>query len=229
MDNTTIFARARRLVNVNSVQWTDADMLLDANVIYHDIIETIANAVWEDLMIRAFWADTVTGQTWYDLQEATALITWHKKIKRVSVQYSSTDTYPKVLNEVSQNGLPLSLEYYAENTAPADAFFFLNWNKIHIFPAPSEDIIEAIEIKSAITPIDLVNWWAEALNLIPRQFHDTLVQGMIQFELQHLGKINEKNDAINNYERLKNDLVTKLSDRVTAPLVWLLPNLWHLE
>jgi hypothetical protein len=42
------------------------------------------------------------------------------------VFYKSTDLYPKVLNEVSQNGLPLSLDYYAENTAPADAFFFLN-------------------------------------------------------------------------------------------------------
>lgn len=229
MDNTTIFARARRLINVNSIQWTDTDMLLDANVIYHDIVETIVNAVWEDLMIRAFNADSVTGQSAYDLQEATALVVWHKKIKRVSVQYSSTDTYPKVLNEVAQNWLPLALEYYEQNTATADAFFFLNGNKIHIFPAPSEDIIDAIEIKSAITPIDLVTGWAEALNLIPRQFHDTLVQGMIQFELQHLWKINEKNDAISNYERLKNDLVTKLSDRITAPLYWLQPDLSHLE
>jgi hypothetical protein len=42
---------------------------------------------------------------------------------------------------------------------------------------------------------------------------------MIQYELGHLGKINEKNDAISNYERLKNVMVTELSDRVTAPLV----------
>ena len=229
MDNTTIFARARRRINVNSVQWTDADMLLDANTVYHDMIETIINAVWEDLFMRSFKSDTVIGQTWYDLQEATSILPWHKKIKRIEVFYKSTDLYPKVLNEVSQNGLPLSLDYYAENTAPADAFFFLNWNKAHIFPAPTEEIIEWVDIISAITPIDLVLGWAEALNLIPRQFHNTIVEWMIQYELGHLGKIKEKNDAIANYERLKNEMVTFLSDRVTTPLVWLLPNLSHLE
>ena len=229
MDNATIFARARRRINVNDVQRTDADMLLDLNTVYHDLIELIVNAVWEDLFIRSFNADTVTGQTWYDLQEATALLPWHKKIKRVSVQYASTDAFPKVLNEVAQNGLPLSLDYYAENTPANDAFFFLNGNKLHIFPAPDEAIVWAIEIKSAITPIDLVIGGAEALNLIPRQFHNTIVEWMVQYELGHLGKIQEKNDAIANYERLKNEMVTELSDRITAPLHWLFPNLEHLS
>jgi hypothetical protein len=193
------------------------------------MIELIINAVWEDLFMRSFLTDTVIGQTWYDLQEATALVVWHKKVKRIEVYYSSTDTIPKVLHEVSQNGLPYALDYYAENTSTADAFFFLNWNKAHIFPAPSEDIIEWVNIISAITPIDLVLGWAEALNLIPRQFHNTIVEWMIQYQLGHLWKINEKNDAINNYERLKNEMVTELSDRITAPIHWLFPSLTHLE
>jgi hypothetical protein len=45
MNNTELFARARRRINVNSTQWNDTDILLDLNTVYHDMIELIINAV----------------------------------------------------------------------------------------------------------------------------------------------------------------------------------------
>ncbi len=228
MTTAELWARARRLANVNSTQWTDADILIDTNVIYQDLVETIVNRVWEDLFVSRFNSDSQVWITWYDLQEATATAKWHKKIKRVSVQYVSGWEF-QVLNEVSQNSLWLSLEQYAENTPTFEAFFFLNGNKVHIFPAPTAEITDAVRIESSITPIDLVAGWAEALNLIPRQFHNIIVEWMLKYIFQHLWKTDLKNDAINNYERLKNDMVTELSDRITAPLGWMLPWLRHLE
>lgn len=224
-----IYARARRLANVNSVQWTDTDMLLDINVIYQDLFETIINRVWEDFFTARFTSDTVIDQTWYDLQEATAITTWHKKIKRVSVKYSSNDTYFQVLNEVNQNSLTKDLAYYAENTPTTEAFYYINANKIHIYPAPTEVIIGAVRIESAVTPVDLITWGAEATVLIPRQFHTVIVMWLLQFIFWHLNKINEKNDAIETYNNLKNDMVTELSDRISSPAIGFLPPLTQYE
>jgi len=229
MNNTEIFARARRLINVNSTQWTDIDLLIDVNVAYHDMLETIINRVAEDFFNTTFTADTVIWQSGYDLQIADATTEWYKKVKRISVKYKSTDEYFTVLKEVAFNWLELSKEYYAENTSPADAFYYLDWNQVMIFPEPSEEIVGWIRIETSVTAIDLVVGGAEALNKIPRQFHSILVQWTLQFQLQHLWKINEKNDAINEYQNLKNDMVTELSDRNSAPIMWLLPNLSHLE
>ncbi len=226
---TTLFASWRRLANVNSAQRTDVDMLLDANIIYHDLIELIVNSVWEDFFVKRFLSDTVIWQTAYDLTEATSLIVWHKKIKRVEVRYDENSTSFTVLEERNEDSLNMPLEYYAENTSVANAFFFMSWNRLNVFPAPVDEIIGWMRIESSVTPIDLVVWWAEALNLLPRQFHWTMLQGMLQFIFQHLWKINEKNDVIASYERLKYEMVTELSDRITAPLSWELPNLSMYE
>lgn len=229
MNVDSIFTRARRLANVNSTQWTDGDILEDLNIIYHDLCETIINEVSEDFFIKEFNTDTVIWQRAYDLQEATSIQTWHKKIKKVYVKFSANDTYYTELKEVSFNWLRDDLDYYSDNTPTAEAFFFLKWNQIVIFPSPSEEIINWLIVESSITPIDLVAWWAEWTILIPRQFHNIIVQGMLQYIFAHLIKIWEKNDAINDYERLKNDMVSELSDRVIAPLLGELPNLEYLS
>jgi len=229
MNITDIKERARRLANVNSVQWNDNDIMLDINTTYQDLVETIVNEVGEDFFTAAFYADTVIEQSAYDLTQATATAEWHKKIKRVSVKYTTEDKYRQVLAEVNENSLDNALAFYEDNTAITDAFFFLRGNQINIFPKASEDISQAIRIDSAITPIDLLNWGAEATILIPRQFHNLIVQGSLVYIYQHLAKINEKNDAINNYERLKAEMVTELSDRVSSPNYGLLPNLDYLE
>lgn len=229
MNVAWLFSRARRLANVNDVQWNDTDILADANVYYHDVVETIVNEVWEDLFIRPFLTNTVIDQTWYDLQEATATVLWHKKIKRVTVKFASTDDYPQVLSEVSENSLNRDVEYYADNTPTIWAFYYLEWNKIYIYPSPQEEIVWGLKIESSVTPIDLVWGWAESTILVPRQFHNVIVQWMLIAIYQHLNKRTELIDAENKYESMKNAMVTDLSDRVSSPLWWSLPNLDFLS
>lgn len=229
MNINDIKTRARRLANVNSVQWNDTDIMLDINTVYQDLVETIVNEVGEDFFTARFYSDTYLNQSAYDLTKATATVEWHKKIKRIGVRYSTANTYYKVLTEINENSLEQALEYYEDNTSTEDAFFFVKGDKIHIFPKTTEEISQWIRIDSAITPVDLLNGGAEATILIPRQFHNLIVQGSMIYIFQHLGKINEKNDAINNYERLKAEMVTELSDRVTAPNYWMLPDLSYLE
>lgn len=225
MDISTIKDRARRLANVDSTQWSDTEIMEDMNVVYNDLFETIINRVWEDFFTATYKTDTVIWQSGYDLQTATASVEWHKKIKRVEIKYSSDDTYYTKLIEYNENMLDMPLEYYESNTSTIDAFYIIKWNKIHIYPTPTEEILNWVQIEFAPTPIDLILWGAEATVLIPRQFHSLISIGMLQYIYQHLWKINEKNDIIVQYERMKDEMVRELSDRATAPAYWVLPSL----
>lgn len=83
----TIIARARRLYNVNTTQYSDADALTDLNELKNNFLSALINAVEEDWNWDKWTADTVALQGEYTLPLMGASTAGAKQIKQVSISY----------------------------------------------------------------------------------------------------------------------------------------------
>lgn len=84
---SNIITRARRLYNVNTTQYSDADALTDLNELKNNFLSALINAVEEDWNWDKWTADTVSLQGEYTLPLMGASTAGAKQIKQVSISY----------------------------------------------------------------------------------------------------------------------------------------------
>lgn len=216
MNVQEIINRARRLTYTNTAQYPDNVAIEDFNIIYKQVCNSLTQEVNEDFFWDSFTTNAVLWQSEYVL--------WNDmfKIKDVSVKYK--DTYIPVFNQETIN-LPYDIEYYKTNQSTNNPFYTINDNSIFIYPSPIENVVDWIKVEAIMKPISLTISSPESSLLLPNEYHYIISEWLKQFMFQARGKLEEKNDAINDYKNKMRDMVFELNDRNNTPTERLLPNL----
>jgi len=212
-----IINRARRMTYTNSVQYTDTQAVEDFNIIYADVVNSIIQEVDEWYFWGQFTADIVSWQNEYSLQEDF----W--KVSTLSIKYTDTSEYT-LAKYLDTDSLDKDSDYYKTNQSKSSPFYDIKNNSLFIYPSPTEDITDWLRIKSLLKSSDLIISSTEDDIVVSKEYHFVLAEWMKQFMYQSRWKIQEKNDAINEYKLKKSDMIFQLSDRTNLPTTWTLPS-----
>jgi len=227
MNINWIFTKARRDCFIEESDYIDANAIIDLNLIYDDFVGRIIDEVDEDFFWDSSVDDAVAGQSEYPVETTS----WYNiiDINKIFIRYNTTDTYPIKARRVSPATLDKHPDYYSANQSKADPIYYVQDNSIFLYPAPTETITDGLQIYTINEPLALEIWGTETTIKIPKRFHRVLVIGLKQYIYSFLGKLNEKNDAINEYEQAVQKAVQQLRDRDQGEIIDTMPNLSHLE
>lgn len=213
-----IINRARRMTYTNSVQYTDAIAIEDFNIIYSDLCNAIIQEVDEWYFWSQYTTDTTIWQNEYVMQSDFS------KVETLSIKYSDDDTYYTQVKYLDTDSLDRDSWYYAVNQDKSNPFYNIKNNSIFIYPSPTEVVTWWIKLKVLLNPTDLlITDWEDDI-ILPVEYHYIISEWMKQFAYQARWKIQEKNDAINEYNIKKENMIFQLTDRTNLPTVWTLPS-----
>jgi len=219
---------ARTITHTNDVQVKPTQALQYANIIYQKVANRIISDIDEDFFWDSFLADTAIDRNEYKLQAASATTAWMKKVQRVEVKWASTDTYSSLVNSDTLSNYPTSIGDLNTNLSTEQAFYDIKDGSVFIYPQTTAVIAEWLKIQATVTLIDLVWGWAETTifptNQELREYHSIISVGMKQFIYAQQWLVNEKNDAINEFENDLTRMINTIKDRVQTPVVAELPN-----
>lgn len=230
MDIDWIFVKARRDCFVEITDYSDVDALIDINLIYDDLNSRIINEVDEDFYWDSSVDDTVVNQSEYPIET-----TWDFNIvdiNKVFIKYKTTDTYYTKARRINPWALEKHPSRYLVNQPQSDPFYYVQDNSVFLYPAPNDTdwvITDWIEIFTINQPIPLVDWWAENTIKIPKRYHRIIAIWLKQYIYGSLGKLNEKNDAVNEYNAVADKMIQELKDRDQGELIEQIEDLSHLE
>lgn len=218
MNVQEIINRTRRLTYTNAIQYPDTTAMEDFNIIYKQVCNSLTQEVNEDYFWDIFTTNSVIWQNEYRLSSDMF------KLKSVSVKYKIDWEYiPAFTQETTQ--LTNDRDYYKTNQNTSNPFYTIDDNSIFIFPTPTEVVVDWVKIEAIIKPSSLVIWATEDNILLPSEYHYIISEWMKQFAYQAKWKLEEKNDAINEYKIKMRDMIFELNDRNNSPTTRLLPNL----
>lgn len=224
----TYIDRAMRLNSVDVSQYTPANALEDAIIIYHQIEDYITSDIWEWFFLDIAINDTtVISQSEYTLPIiSSGNFNWIPKIESISVKYTEDWEYIPA-REVERTVLLQThdLSWYEVNQSNGDPIYFIADNSYFIYPAPKEAATNWIKLYGIKSLSDIVATTAEAdlfWGKIPTKYHNLISEGMEQFIFATQGKKAEAENAKNIFELEKlPKLVKKLGDRkVGIQLRW---------
>lgn len=212
---------------------TDAKLLSYVNIVYHDLENAITRYVKEDFFWNRYTTDVVANQNEYVLKNPTATVIWMKRIKRVEIKYSDTDTFRTVVQADTLANYSSSedwLETYQDKSNP---IYTVSDNSIFIFPKPTNNITNWLIISTINSLVDITTWAVET-DIFPwywqlRDFHPLLALWAKQYVYQSRWQINEKNDAKNEYEMEKQKMISYLQWRIDTIIEWKLPDLSYFK
>jgi len=215
----------------DTVQLTDANALVLLNKIYRENINLIKTKVKEYHFYNYWFTDTIIGQSEYGLpkRDDTLNKAGCTKIIWVSVKNFNTDIDFTKLRPENHSNLPKDIDFYNKNLAPLNWFYTVEDNSYFIKPVPTEIIVWWVRIYWISDPANLALTSVETDVVIPLEYQDIIPLWMVYLYYKTRNLIAEKNDALNEYTRFQNKMITWLSDRIEVPLESELPNLIHLQ
>ena len=216
MNVQQIIDRARRMTYTNNQQYNDIQAVEDFNIIYREICNKIISEVNEWFFRDIFTTDLVLWQNEYVLPNIVrkleeVIINWYKATSLELYSWKRT------------------AEDYNNYQSQLNPVYEIKDKSIFIFPAPTENIIWWLKLKWLLLPDKLIKTDTEDKILINEEFHYIISEWMKQFCYQARWKIQEKNDAINEYKMKLSEMIDLLTDRESVPTTWLLPNLKYYE
>jgi len=231
MNAQAIIDRALRLTHTNSTDYTSTQSVEDLNLVYQEVVDTIVNEVDEDYFWDIAESNTVVWQSEY-LAETIWIAPDDldiKKVNKVYIKYSASDTYYTKANFLNPWSLDKDTDWYKDNHSKSNPFFYIQDTSLFIYPAPTEAVTNWLKLYVIHTPADLTATSTESEIEIPYQFHKVIATGMKQYIYASQWKINEKNDAINEFEIEKERMVFNIQERYNQPWITLMPNLTIYE
>jgi len=227
MDVSNIIALARTLTHTNDQQVGDTQALEYLNIIYNKIANRIITQIDEDYFWDEFLTTPVIDQNEYTFQWASATTSGMKKITRVEMKWSDWDSYSKLVSADTLSSYSRTTDYLTENISTDEWFFDVKDWSLFIYPAPTEAVSNWLKVQAVITLPDLLTTDVEAA-IFPRsselrEYHYALAIWMKQFIYANLWRINEKNDAITEFENELQRIINTVKDRTFAPVVTELP------
>jgi len=112
MDVSAIYTLARTLTATDSIQVTDANLQVFANLINHDLENVIVSRVNSDFFYQEWTCDSVVGQREYQIPVKSGTTAGCKKLLGVSVKYHTTDVDYTKLFQSSLPSQKSDIEYY---------------------------------------------------------------------------------------------------------------------
>jgi hypothetical protein len=231
---STIITKARRFANITGGAGTgdypDATAVSDLNDGKNDFWSAIVSTSNQDYGWQYWTADTVNLQSEYSLPPESASLAGGKKIKNVYVNYDGV-TYPttgklafRKAKLVDPGSLENSWEYYEKYQSPETPIYRVADKSVFIAPVPGADVgntagtgrivmsgirkvpdwtITTTEDDiSAYIPVDqqqaLIHWLCWNIDLTKRQPQEAAQDRA-------------------EYDKIKNEYVTKLAQRVETP------------
>jgi len=219
---SNIITRARRLYNVNTTQYSDADALADLNELKNNFLSALINAVEEDWNWDKWTADTVALQGEYTLPLMGASTAGAKQIKQVSISYDwltyenigTKIYYPATLK--NPNTLENHWSWYEENQSKNFPIYYIADDSLFIAPIPlsGEAGADYLELRGIKSIPDYTTNTTEAEMVFPLDVQQLFVQGMEPYAMRTKWMDrNEVNAAIAEYERLQTKKIKEMTTR----------------
>lgn len=224
--------RAKRLTFTDDGQYSDAEWLIDINEIYQKICGALINRVDEDFFLEIVKQDATNGINEYvieNIQYLSGDIVKIDKVSKIGIKYNTTDIYYHTAKYTAPSDLVKDDTYYETSIPQGYPIFTIRDKSIFIYPKPDTTIVEGLKLNCIYRPIDLLSTDTEDAIKLPRQYNDLLDIGMKQFVYTAQNKINEKNDAISEFNNALDVMVNEINDRYIEPIVEELPNMDYLK
>lgn len=192
--------------------------LLFANIVYHELEESIRNEINEDYFYDYFTTDTVANQTEYVLEPQTSTSNGMNKIISVGIKFNTTDTTFLPVRAYASSGLYNSDEWTVTNQSQGDPFYILKDSSLFIYPAPTVAVDDWLRVHVSINLINLLAGWAETTVKIPPNFHYVIALGMKRYigwmrSLDGLAKHGDR-----DYLEARQQLLNYLRNRTIVPI-----------
>lgn len=229
MDVAWIFIKARRDCFVEVADYSDADALIDLNLIYDHLNSRIIEEVDEDFYWDSSVDATVVWQSEYPIETTGSFDI--VEVNKVFIKYTATDE-PIQARRVSPLSLTKHPSWYTANQSKADPIYYVQDNSVFLYPAATEVVSKEnnwMEIYTINMPLPLEAAWAESTIKIPKRFHRLLPLGLKQYIYVTQGKLNEKNDAVAEFDAAADKMISQLRDRDQWEIIETTPDLSHLE
>lgn len=230
---STIISRARRLYNINTSQWSDADALSDLNELKNNFQSELINAVEEDWNWELWTADTVALQWEYTLPSVWASTAWAKQIKQVSICYdaSTYENTGKIVytpcKVVNPNTLDQHWSWYEENQSQDNPIYFIADDSLFIAPIPLswEAWANYLELRGIKSIPDYTLSTTESEMVFPLDIQQIFVQWLEPYVMRTKWMDrNEINASIAEYERLKKQKIKQMTARLESAWYMLYPD-----
>ena len=213
--------------HTNANDYSETSSLRAANLVYQNMVDKIVvNTKW-DYFWDTWLSDTVVNQSEY-VAEKLGIAPDDldiKKINKVFVKYSSTDTYPTLLKYQAPTTLEKHPDYYKANQPSTSAFFYIQDNSIFIYPAPTEAVTGGLELFVIHKPAAITESTTEAEIEIPSQFHSVLVLWMMEYIYKSQWKLNEAQLVKSEYNAWIREMISYMKQRYnqkrTRNISWL--------
>ena len=226
----SIITKARRFANVTASQYDDATAVSDLNDGKNDYWSSITTQVNEDYGWQTWTSDTVNLQSEYTLPNETSSYAGAKKIEAVSVNYDGS-TYPTTgdlvfwkADQVDPSNLDQSWEYYKQYQDPKHPIYFISDKSLFLAPVPgAAQGLAAGTGRLRMTGLRKIPDWTLSTTeddialYIPIDQQQALIYWLCwQIDLTKRQPQEAAQDK-DLYDKIKNDYIIKLSDRVVAP------------
>lgn len=227
MKPSKIIDKAIRLTYTNNWEYNpETEWLEDLIEVLQDVYTTIDTEVNEEYLYDIYTTDLVEWQNEYTFQTPTSTSAWMNKFKYLYIKYWNEYKRARYVSEATMQETPF---YNEVNRSEADPIWYIADESVFIYPAPKSNVTDWLKASVSIMPQDILYTDEEDAIRIPRQYHKVLVEWLMWYIYQQRWLLNEANNQKNIYEQSKNDLVRKMSDRDTSPLVTWLPDLSYYE
>ena len=204
-------------------------MLILANVVYRDMINSIVTKVNEDFFYDEWLCNTVANQREYTFPVRSSLISWLKKVISIWIKYSADDEYFRMTTPTKFSNLTSDPTYYEENQNEFNPFFTVADKSLFLYPKPTTAITGGLMLYGISDPKELILWATEADIKIPVDYHHVFAIGLESRIYKTRQIIDKETISMNEYTREASKMITELSDRIIRPLESEMPYTTNLE
>jgi len=220
MNVADIMTMARLDSNTSSsLTWlSDAELIKDVNIIYHEIENRLVDEIYDNLFYTEFTTNLVASQYRYQLPTSNWWNTGLKKILEVWVKYKADQTnYEPVRQKRSSR-----VSWFDDSSRSAwDRFYDLVWEYIDIYPQPLENVTDWLFIKWVADLPDLTTTTGES-DVFPwqpnlRQYHYLIVDWLKERIYRKKWETNEANNARVIFEDSMKKAIKRIKGRNQEP------------
>lgn len=220
----------------NSNIVSSADQYMYLNFVITDFWKALTERQ-TDYWINTRYINAVGGTNEYNLTTPvanTTLLTstfWVLNVYQAWIKYNSTQTDYTPLKVIKRASFSSQDEEYYETNQSTNSpvAILFDDNKIKVFPTPSESITNWIKIvwPKRHFPLSTTTEDVEWCLLIPSDRHFALIPWLKYwfYGVMWIDFVQFKNEAKQEYERNKNDILASIQEREQEPLESSLPNL----
>lgn len=214
MEVNKIFTHARSLTHATEAQYPNTTLIDWLNdLVYKPVLRRIITEVGQNYFASTIQLDAVASQNSYNFGTSMGVL------KQVRVKPTASATDWQVSREIDFNKQAYAYEYYATNQSTSDYLHQVTGsNSILIAPRFTSATVGSadnnqIELSFDALQSNLAVSGAESTIGLHPDFHHVLVKGLKPHIYAAMGKTNEKNDALTEFNSALDDVCYEMRGR----------------